>query len=195
MPDKHHKGFTLAELLISLAILGVIATFTIPKILTAQQNGRDAAVFKETVATLNAVLYQGIVEGALTPSTVASYYLSHVNAVKICNSNSSTQGCWNTAIQGVADNGQINEPGLILHNGAVVVGLDNCCGNGGMGFQPGEAAGNFVIDVNGLAGPNQLNQDQYLLYQCFGSVPCTTWMTGSPGRIAISAAAQAAYFQ
>ncbi|MCE3236975.1 MAG: hypothetical protein K0Q50_3167, partial [Vampirovibrio sp.] len=27
------SGFTLAELLISLAILGVIATFTIPKIL------------------------------------------------------------------------------------------------------------------------------------------------------------------
>lgn len=33
-------GFTLAELLIALGILGVIATFTIPKILSAQQDSK-----------------------------------------------------------------------------------------------------------------------------------------------------------
>src|SRR5690349_7432884 len=46
------SGFTLAELLISLAILGVIATFTIPKILQAQQNQQYNAVAKEAAGTI-----------------------------------------------------------------------------------------------------------------------------------------------
>ena len=32
-------GFTLSELLISLSILGIIAVFTIPKVLQVQQAG------------------------------------------------------------------------------------------------------------------------------------------------------------
>ncbi len=50
-------GFTLAELLIALAILGVIATFTIPKILSAQQNEQYKATAKENIGML-AVAYQ-----------------------------------------------------------------------------------------------------------------------------------------
>jgi prepilin-type N-terminal cleavage/methylation domain-containing protein len=44
------KGFTLAELLIALAILGEIATFTIPKILASQQSQKFKAIGKETAA-------------------------------------------------------------------------------------------------------------------------------------------------
>ena len=47
------SGFTLAELLIALLILGVIATFTIPKVLNAQQGGKDKAVAKEVAAMIS----------------------------------------------------------------------------------------------------------------------------------------------
>lgn len=46
-------GFTLAELLIALGILGVIATFTIPKVLSAQQSSKYSSIAKEAAATMS----------------------------------------------------------------------------------------------------------------------------------------------
>lgn len=47
------KAFTLAELLIALAILGVIATFTIPKVLNSQNDGRYNSIAKEAAASVS----------------------------------------------------------------------------------------------------------------------------------------------
>ena len=55
---KNSKAFTLSELLIALVILGVIATFAIPKILQSQQAAQQKAVFKEAVAALSQAAYQ-----------------------------------------------------------------------------------------------------------------------------------------
>ncbi len=47
------KGFTLAELLIALAILGVIATFTIPKVLQGTTSGQNTSIAREAYSTVS----------------------------------------------------------------------------------------------------------------------------------------------
>ena len=50
---KRNSGFTLAELLIALAILAVIATFSIPKILSSSSNGKNTAIAKEAASMIS----------------------------------------------------------------------------------------------------------------------------------------------
>jgi prepilin-type N-terminal cleavage/methylation domain-containing protein len=47
------KGFTLSELLVSLAVLGLIAAFAVPKVLTSVGNSTLLANAKEAIATIS----------------------------------------------------------------------------------------------------------------------------------------------
>ncbi len=64
------RGFTLAELLIALSILGLIATFTIPKILANQQNQKFNAMAKEAAGAI-AAAYQAY---QITPGVTTSMF-------------------------------------------------------------------------------------------------------------------------
>ena len=57
------SGFTLSELLIALAILGLIATFTIPKVLNSTDTASKQAVFKETLGMLSEIQYEAVQTG------------------------------------------------------------------------------------------------------------------------------------
>jgi prepilin-type N-terminal cleavage/methylation domain-containing protein len=83
MPDRVYAltGFTLAELLICLAILGEIATFTIPKILTSQQNGSYNAKAKEVIAMISIAYQQAQFAGTVTTSTKPTDLTPYMNYV------------------------------------------------------------------------------------------------------------------
>jgi type II secretory pathway pseudopilin PulG len=70
-------GFTLAELLIAVLILGEIATFTIPKIISAQQNGRYKTEAKQLAGTLSAAYINYVQQNgystAIGPQTLTPY--------------------------------------------------------------------------------------------------------------------------
>lgn len=146
MSKLPNKGFTLAELLIALLILGEIATFTIPKILSSSQNGRKKVVLKETISVLSEATYLFCLspESSTNPNPY-EYMAGKINALKLCPSDSSAQGCI-----GASSSGEITEPGFMMHNGASVAGLRNSA-------QPREG---LIIDWNGSAGPNVIGDDQ-----------------------------------
>ncbi len=167
---KAHSGFTLAELLITLAMLGVIATFTIPKIMQSQQNERRKAVFRETFGALSQPLYHGVVKGQITDLSEYWIYLqNNLNAVKFC-TNANTQGCWS----GSTDNAN-NDPsknGILMHNGAMVTD-----------FEPSAVtADNIWIDWNGREGPN-LHCDDQIPVAMFANTATKDGIPGWVGQI------------
>lgn len=85
---KQTKGFTLAELLISLAILGVIATFTIPKILSAQQNGSYRSTAKESIGAIAAAFTIYKLNNSITASTTGGVLTQYFNYLKMDTSGS-----------------------------------------------------------------------------------------------------------
>jgi prepilin-type N-terminal cleavage/methylation domain-containing protein len=82
MFKNRNKAFTLAELLIALAILGVIATFTIPKVLQSQQDGKYKAMAKEVAAMISGSYDAYRLKNAPTSATGPVDLLPYMNYVK-----------------------------------------------------------------------------------------------------------------
>ena len=150
------NGFSLAELLLALLILVQIATFTIPKVLTAQQSAHREAVLKETIATLNTVIYQGLLTGQIYDNGDSTWkvdwVLTQVNAIKVCNGNSNVLGCNQASGLPSASN-----RGFVLPNGAVITGT---------GLSPSSTTPHISIDWNGAKGPNLACDDWIGIYYC-----------------------------
>lgn len=108
------RGFTLSELLIALAILGVIATFTIPKILSAQRKGAWVAVAKEAMATVSESYVRYKQSNQATSATTPTDFTQYMNYVRVISTGSvdhytgnlDVDCSWSTCLR--------------LHNGAVI---------------------------------------------------------------------------
>ncbi|WP_373532737.1 Tfp pilus assembly protein FimT/FimU [Vampirovibrio sp.] len=77
------KGFTLAELLVALGILGVITTFTIPKILVVQQNEQYKATAKEAASAIASAYQLYKQTGNLSASTTGGDFVNYFNNVRL----------------------------------------------------------------------------------------------------------------
>ena len=114
---KRSYGFTLAELLVALLILGEIATFTIPKILSSQQNGTFKARSKEAASMLSAAYSQHTLSNGFSASGKTSDLSQYMNYVQYVTSGLTID----------RDNGEgsidcdSSNPCLKLHSGAVLL--------------------------------------------------------------------------
>jgi prepilin-type N-terminal cleavage/methylation domain-containing protein len=178
-PLGYSAGFTLAELLIVLTILGTIATYTIPKVLISQQNSQRNAVLKETIATLDSTLYNLTLTDTVTDNTdLLPVVQSKINYVKLCPSNTPiADGCWDAAMgnPGLQNNNYVS---FTLANGAYVLGL----GNGTNSTLLTGKYTQYAIDWNGPAGPNLEGSDQIYLQYCYDEAACPAAGTGYTGR-------------
>jgi prepilin-type N-terminal cleavage/methylation domain-containing protein len=136
------KGFTLAELLIALGVLGIIATFAIPKILNAQQAEKSNAVAKETIGAI-ATAYQNykLAHPSANPtSTTAIDIAQYLNYLFVDTTSDLDATEQNTDYPCVSA-----EPCYRLHNGSVLLATySNFCDTSSHTFL------SFLLDPDGV---------------------------------------------
>jgi prepilin-type N-terminal cleavage/methylation domain-containing protein len=156
------KGFTLGELLVVLAVLGVLAAFTVPKVFDSSSVKKNATLLKTSMTQLQAALTPAAEAGTLnTTKTVYQVLTEGLNVGKACPA-AITDGCWTTASQGAG----YEQSGMILANGAVVSGVSNATILG--------ATETLIIDADGPGGKNTFNKDQIRLVACVDPAGCPT---------------------
>ncbi|MFM6368193.1 MAG: type II secretion system protein, partial [Dolichospermum sp.] len=77
-------GFTLAALLISVAVLGLISVLTLPSMLNNVQLNQRKAVLKETIASLQTCIKKGVEAGEIINNpTTRAYLRTCLNTTRI----------------------------------------------------------------------------------------------------------------
>ncbi len=115
--SKHPKGFTLAELLIAVALLGVIGTFTINKLMVTQQASANNAKAQEVAAMISTAFQKAQNDGIISASTKPADLTPYMNYLSL-----DTSG---TVIDNVPSNASstcvAGTPCIWLHNGGVLL--------------------------------------------------------------------------
>ncbi|MFA7658078.1 MAG: type II secretion system protein [Candidatus Gastranaerophilaceae bacterium] len=160
MEKKNFAAFTLPEILITLMIISVIATMTIPTVMNYFQEKSLLTQFQKIYSTLSqayilAAMENGTADGWGTDQNVYNYLKPYLKIIEDC---PKTVGCFPDflySFKGVRGTGfgswNIGYK-VRLQDGASIL------------FQsPGDAAGVLYVDINGNKAPNKWGSDTFVL--------------------------------
>lgn len=179
---KAKFGFTLAEVLITLGIIGIVAAMTIPTLLTKLHNRHTESILKEDYSLLQQMMTSANDDGAM--SSVAeinnmeqmenwfrTYFLPYIKTANVCYD---TRGCWISDAK-LLDGSRITSSlvgcgartiSFKLFNGSNVCMDDYDAGSifRIFGVNTSESLDLvFYIDTNGDKNPNMLGKDIFIL--------------------------------
>lgn len=172
------KGFTLAEVLITLAIIGIVASLTIPSLISKTGDQETTVKVKKLYSSLSSATdminkdcYGSILNclsnpnagdnDATTRNEIVALYKNTMNITKDCGVDS---GCFADGmykeLQGnnfyeLNNNGLINK--FILNSNASIY-IDWQAG--GVGPEWGKIT--ILADINGTKGPNTIGKDCFI---------------------------------
>ena len=176
----HSKAFTLAEVLITLGIIGVVCALTLPGIIQKNQERIWLNQFKATYSILSQAYlrtYQehglpetwGLPENRTKEGTalVASYLFPHLKASRDFGQNDK-HSTYGLPIKYTGLNGKQIATGFNGWNGIdYIYGLANGAVIGIQGFVNDQPDKKFRItlylDINGAKGPNQFGKDFFII--------------------------------
>lgn len=176
-------GFTLAEVLITLGIIGIVAAMTIPTLINNAQDQQWKTAYKKAYSDLNQAVLSAksnnefVYMDGSNPSFVKNNFdtiYSYFKTTKYCN-NSVAEGCWIDTCSTVGD---CAPPG----DGSSWAFIDNS----GRFWNHYRSTGNLylriVVDTNGAKGPNSYGRDKWY-FTINSSTGSNT--IGTPERVAI----------
>ena len=146
-------GFTLAEVLITLVIIGVIAAMTVPTLMNNTQGQENKTAFKKAISAMNQAL---TLEYALEGNTAASLDMDEI--MKKRTNVINTAAGWPPATTGTA---LATADGIIydftnVTTGTACPGEPAADGSDAATFDiySATSCGTGQVDVNGAKGPN-----------------------------------------
>ena len=180
-------GFTLAEVLITLGIIGVVAALTMPVLIQKYQEHVTVNKVKKIYSTISqsvlmSVSYNGYpnewnVSNAKTHNSaveLSDYIKPYIKYIKDCGTASS---CFNypdgqNFLNGFHSDSALDSPdyrySLILADGTYLAfegtdgGADYCKGN--VAWLSDNYCGTIYFDINGNKLPNTFGKDMFILY-------------------------------
>ena len=111
-------AYTFAELFITLLVLGSLAAFTIPKLLSPVDTNERKVVMRQALAVIRQATLQARQEGAYN-AIRRDYYLDKFASVKYCPYAVASEGC------ATSDMVFAGESGWVFPSGAVFYGLNS----------------------------------------------------------------------
>ena len=174
--DVMKKGFTLAEVLITLGIIGIVAALTIPTLIQNYQKRETLVKFKKSYSLINQALKMAQVENGdmntwTEPSTLgvdkwgATYIEPYLRIAKKCTRYDEcgykTQRPF-TSVDGSYDTFLVTDQSRVtyeLNDGSVII--IKAYDETGNPEQPYGFTRNVIIDLNGSAEPNVLGKDVF----------------------------------
>lgn len=155
-----NKAFTLSELLIALGIIGVIATLSIPSIVSTIQYNILATQLKNNVVAIQQIIDDQKVEHKTkdlhdTDFKSAESFYSIMSKAQTCSGDTK---CWGDSYRTI-DGSAVNDTpsgGIKLKNGATISYTYNDASTSGALW-----LGTIDIDVNGPEEPNIIGRDKF----------------------------------
>lgn len=180
-------AFTLAEVLITLGIIGIVAEMTIPTLMNNVQNKTYAVQLKKAVSVLNSATEMikmdngGSMIGiwpnngtihSMNDNQFGTLYSKYIKTIKICNTDPTYGTCWHKDLtwKDASGNPYTNcagcsafytVDGMWVESGGAQ--YYNCEGSGTGGSPSGICIG-IYIDVNGAKQPNKIGTDIHPLF-------------------------------
>ena len=110
---KNRKSFTLAEVLVTLAVIGVIAALTIPGLLKDYQIKQNRVAFKKIYSDLASATKMIMLDNERTmvraffdddlgwggSDVMRDKYLNYMSSIKKCDKDEAVGGCWPTSYE------------------------------------------------------------------------------------------------
>lgn len=173
------NAFTLAEVLITLGVIGVISAITLPTVIHKIQMSVLQSQFKKAFSIMSNAMEKARVDSeySLKCSSSASrdcpewnnLFESQFKIIKICESNSYENGCIGN-INGIdkvvidKNSAQYSDNHLLFYNDRIKSGYAFVIAGGiSVQYYAKLLRGVYLLDINGTKGPNKWGYDVFSL--------------------------------
>lgn len=171
----YNNGFTLAETLITLVIVGIIAAITVPSLIVKYQKEQTIVGLKTAYSTIQQALNKSFAENGpfeswdnnATNSYDENYYIAekyifpYLNVIQNCKVNN--KNCFHKRyFLNNNEHGQVDPYArFFLSNGMYFEFATHAYSN----FK----YLHFRVDINGLKGPNKYGRDMFIFHYNYGA--------------------------